>query len=880
MRVLLLVAAGWISTAQGFSGLECKIRKLALEYAKKIQPEWGPHVQVFDALELIKCNETRPTGGYGRTKQWRAEPRDVEFFVDTRGDDVAHSGISAHAPFQSLFRAVQEARKCPTGNKRIILRKGTHFLNQTIVLGHGDNNLEITAFEGEKVWLSGGVKLDKLSWEKHKVQGRWNVWKSKVSVPDAVADNFVGLFSHQPHNRFMRARYPNAKNMEDRFSVRVAGNKEIEKYVAPPKIGGGTVIKVTYDGKKHDSLQSQYNQYRNGVCPGGPGDKNCSCGAWQDRAGPESTRLDISQSYWCGGADIAGGWSEMDKGFGVFNGPALPEGVVFKKDSELFNRSKLWSNATGSIVVAWRQQGWFVNMFEVDTHKRDQGVIEWDRWSGGWQGGRGWQVSKKGEFDPVPPMYIENIFEELDAPGEWYFDKHEKMLYLFHNRTGPPSNIDFIVPRLTELIRVVGNSSSPVSNVKISNIGFRDTKITYMTPWGVPSGGDWGLSRTGCIFLEGTKDVEVSGNFFRRLDGNGIMLSGYNRKTLIKGNEFSYLGDTAIGIWGFTEENMGTNGEQPRDIDIIGNFGHDVGISQLQSSMVFQAKACNINMEKNIFFNGPRSGINFNDGFGGNNTVRNNLLFNLCRQSGDHGPINSWDRQIFFTDLAGFKSLPTEISRNFIIANYGGSQGVDNDDGSAWYNIHHNFFYGEGLKQDYGGHDSVYDSNLNVVHKYDGQNCVNTWAFISNHSHVFSNNKCIVLYTGELGQLSGCQKSKGQEPTILLKNEYYTPDASAWIKCDGKPINLTTLQRAPFNLEKDSSVSKIPEDEVILNWARQNLLMSDHLHEQLVIDEFSIVQNNPAGAAPRKELSQHKWTSLNSVSRVSQEYEQLFRSLV
>ena len=45
----------------------------------------------------------------------------------------------------------------------------------------------------------------------------------------------------------------------------------------------------------------------------------------------------------------------------------------------------------------------------------------------------------------------------------------------------------------------------------------------------------------------------------------------------------------------------------------------------------------------------------------------------------------------------------TTIAHNVIFANYGGSQGVDNDDGSAWYDIHHNFFYGEGLKMDYGG---------------------------------------------------------------------------------------------------------------------------------------------------------------------------------
>lgn len=35
-------------------------------------------------------------------------------------------------------------------------------------------------------------------------------------------------------------------------------------------------------------------------------------------------------------------------------------------------------------------------------------------------------------------------------------------------------------------------------------------------------------------------------------------------------------------------------------------------------------------------FNGPRSGININDGFGGNNMIKKNLLFNWVRETSDH----------------------------------------------------------------------------------------------------------------------------------------------------------------------------------------------------------------------------------------------------
>lgn len=39
------------------------------------------------------------------------------------------------------------------------------------------------------------------------------------------------------------------------------------------------------------------------------------------------------------------------------------------------------------------------------------------------------------------------------------------------------------------------------------------------------------------------------------------------------------------------------------------------------------------------------TGINFNDGAMGGEVMDGNVLFNFVRESNDHGPFNSWDRQ-------------------------------------------------------------------------------------------------------------------------------------------------------------------------------------------------------------------------------------------
>ena len=41
--------------------------------------------------------------------------------------------------------------------------------------------------------------------------------------------------------------------------------------------------------------------------------------------------------------------------------------------------------------------------------------------------------------------------------------------------------------------------------------------------------GDWALQRSAAIFVEGTENVAVDACVLSRLDGNAIMLSGYNR---------------------------------------------------------------------------------------------------------------------------------------------------------------------------------------------------------------------------------------------------------------------------------------------------------------------------------------------------------------
>ena len=285
--------------------------------------------------------------------------------------------------------------------------------------------------------------------------------------------------------------------------------------------------------------------------------------------------------------------------------------------------------------------------------------------------------------------YVDNIFEELDSPGEWFYDDKTMMLYFARNGTSLPE--EGVAPILEELISVMGTEDQPITNITIANLTLAHSATTYLSSYEVPSGGDWSVHRGAAVFIEGAENILIQNCLFDSPGGNGLFLSNYIRDAVVEGNEFVWVGDNAIAAVGTANLIDGTDGNQPRGTKILGNLVHEIGIYGKQVCAYVQSVACQTTLVGNVFFNGPRAGINFNDGFGGGNLLKNNLMFNMVRETGDHGPFNSWDRQPHLTDVdqgPGSPSLTlgeSYITNNFFINNYNSNWPIDHDDGSCYY---------------------------------------------------------------------------------------------------------------------------------------------------------------------------------------------------
>jgi hypothetical protein len=106
--------------------------------------------------------------------------------------------------------------------------------------------------------------------------------------------------------------------------------------------------------------------------------------------------------------------------------------------------------------------------------------------------------------------------------NEWFYDPAKETLYLIPNATSATEEAaapteDYVAVLLQTLISINGTKASPVKDITVQGITFRDAADITMEPWGVPSGGDWGLYRGGAIFVEGAENVTVQHNTLTRL---------------------------------------------------------------------------------------------------------------------------------------------------------------------------------------------------------------------------------------------------------------------------------------------------------------------------------------------------------------------------
>jgi len=420
------------------------------------------------------------------------------------------------------------------------------------------------------------------------------------------------------------------------------------------------------------------------------------------------------------------------------------KGILF--DPETFTRRK-WSRPAEAVIHIFHYAYWGNLQWRLKHVDRDKQEIWFGE--GGQQMGAKWAVVGS-KIGPKSRFYIENVFEELDAPLEWYLDKQQGYLYWMPEEGVDPGQAVIEVPQLQTLIRCDGTQRNSVEQVTFERIRFTCTETTFFEPYEVPSLGDWALHRGGALRFEGTRNCAVRDCLFEGLGGNAVFANCFNRDLIVTGSTFRDIGDSGVLLVGELESTTGTQKRFPYECRVENNHFHRLGVYGKQTAGVYISRAKRITVAHNLIHDLPRAGICIGDGTWGGHVIEYNHIHDTCLETQDHGPFNAWGRDRTWSAIHGQSKMlknrcidagdsksdameTTVLRHNFFVESRG--WGLDLDDGATNYEIYNNICVGIGMKLREGSYRTIYN-NIWV-------NCANSPCFHvgneDNHDRYFRN---------------------------------------------------------------------------------------------------------------------------------------------
>ena len=420
---------------------------------------------------------------------------------------------------------------------------------------------------------------------------------------------------------------------------------------------------------------------------------------------------------------------------------------------EDFDDKQHWKNPSTGIIHGFQSHNWGNMQYRIDHVDERERKIH--------LGEGGWQLQRKhglgGKGTKASYYFVDNIFEELDVAGEWFLDEEKRLLYYYPEEGVDLSHAVFEVPTVKDLIQIKGGSEKPVQYIAFQGFNFSQSSTTFMQSYEPLARGDWAIHRGGAIFVEGAENCTVTDCNFEYLGGNGVFMSGYNRNNTVSSCRFYHIGESAVCSvgapdavrfyqtwddkeilgkdWNEMRRNLGLqpgpkSPEYPKNCVVENNIMHDFGDYGKQVAGVFVSMSHKIRVSHNTIYNCPRAGICINDGTWGGHIIEYNDIWETVRETGEHGPFNSWGRERqwlgaggsadtdFIKEYVKLDAIDPVIVRNNRIANYrksisAGNWTIDLDDGSSFYEIYNNLNLGSTLKLRDGMFRKVYN-NISV----------------------------------------------------------------------------------------------------------------------------------------------------------------------
>ncbi len=343
------------------------------------------------------------------------------------------------------------------------------------------------------------------------------------------------------------------------------------------------------------------------------------------------------------------------------------------------DRPRQWRRMAGCQVSIWPNYNWWQTIEEVASADVERRIVT---------------LKKELPYtiEPGRRYFFQNLLEELDAPGEWYFDRGAGVLYFW-----PPCPLapgDVTLPILDSAVMLSGVQEFVLRGFIIEGVNGDAVQVTDSERCLIAANTIRNTGGFGIAVREG-RENRVVGNDVYGTGRGGIVLSGGDRKTL-----------TAAGH------------------EAVNNHIHDFGQLYQTYQTGVNVSGVGNRVAHNLIHDAPHIGILL----GGNEHVLEfNEIHHVCMEGADNGGFymgRDWTQRgnvlrfNAFHDIYGFglSHLRPNAEGRYTYETPHQAWGVYLDDCSSGTTLFGNIFYRVPLcgVMIGGGRDNVVENNVFV----------------------------------------------------------------------------------------------------------------------------------------------------------------------
>jgi Right handed beta helix region len=277
------------------------------------------------------------------------------------------------------------------------------------------------------------------------------------------------------------------------------------------------------------------------------------------------------------------------------------------------------------------------------------------------------------------PTYIENAYQLLTQPGQFYLDDGAHMLYYIPRYGQDMQTADVEAPALQALVQGAGSAAQPVHNITFSNLqfsyatwmqpsspeGFSEQQAGYtitgkhgyateglcrLVPHGTCPYGAW-TKEPGNIQFSYDRDISFINDRFVHLGAAGLNLDNGSQNDTIEGSSFTDISGNGLEI-GSVNMPQATGSSQTTNLTVIDNHLYGLPAEYHGGVAILAGYVANTTISHNQIDHTPCAAISFGWGgwldkrglppvpnFSHDNTISDNLIFDYMLVLSDGGGV-------------------------------------------------------------------------------------------------------------------------------------------------------------------------------------------------------------------------------------------------